>query len=114
MRTHVAVPYVKPNLFFGCLLELLVDRSRGDTLHSQWRQQDGSVHLTGAWIHVLDIRKAYEDGYVGTMRVHKPQYMQGIRAAKAGHFLRDALEYSAAERTGMIIQPLEPKEDVYS
>jgi len=107
--THVAVPYVNPNLFFGCLLELLVDRSRGDTKHHQWRQRDGSVHLTGAWVHVLDIRRAYDPGYVGTVRLSSPQFALGIRSAKRGHYLRDAIEYQIAEKTGEILKPLEPK-----
>ena len=107
--THVAVPYVNPNLFFGCLLELLVDRTRGDTMHRQWRQRDGSVHLTGAWVHVLDVRRAYDAGYVGTYRIDHPQLKLGLAKAVKGHFLRDVMEYHIAEKTGDVIMPLSPK-----
>jgi hypothetical protein len=105
--THVAVPHVNPCWWFGCLLEVLADRNRGDTKHNQWRQTDGSIHITGAWIHVADIREAYEKNHVGTLRVCKPQLMLGLRALRPNYTLRDALEHVYAERTGaQFVEPL--------
>ena len=95
--THVAIPQLNPCWFFGCLLELVFDRSRGDTVHRQWRQRLNSAHLTGAWVHIADIRKAYESGSAGTLRVHGPQYRLGLRGIQRGHSLRNALEYQKAE-----------------
>ena len=99
--THVAVPHVNPCLWFGCLLELLVDRTRGDTKHRQWRHRDGSVHIIGAWIHVSDIREAYAKGYAGTLRICEPQMSIGLRAARPEHTLRDALAYVYAKQQGV-------------
>ena len=83
-------------------------------MHRQWRQQDGSVHLTGAWIHVLDVRRAYDAGYVGTMRIDHPQLTLGLAKTVKGHFLRDAMEYHIAEKTGDVIMPLSPKKGASS
>jgi hypothetical protein len=81
--------------------------------HQQWRQSDGSVHITGAWIHVADIREAYQKNYVGTLRVCKPQFKLGLKAIsetgwrKPEHTLKDALEHVYAERTGaQFVEPI--------
>ena len=79
-------------------------------MHSQWRQQSGSAHLTGAWIHVVDVREAYELSFLGIVRISSPQFKLGLRTAKQGHYLRDALEYQNAEKHGGTVEPLEPKE----
>jgi len=106
--THVAIPNLNPCIWMGSVLELLADRTRGDTIHGQWRQEEGSVHLTGAWIHVCDIRKAYEPDYVGSLRVCRFQYEDGMSsllhknpskmnasslALIENSTLRDAVEY---------------------
>ena len=111
--THVGIPFVNPCLFFGVLLELLADRSRGDTKHHQWRQDNGSTHLMGAWVHIVDIRDAYEKGYVGTVRVSEPQFRNGVRSLRSKYFLRDAMEYQNAKRhgNGEIVLPLPPKHE---
>ena len=120
--THVAIPNVNPCWWFGALCELLVDRNRGGKAHGQWRQEAGSVHLTGAWIHVCDIRKAYEPGYVSTMRVSQSQYEDGMSSLlkqndeasnNVGNFtLRDALEYRLARRLNeKCPEPMQSKEE---
>ena len=76
---------------FGALLELMVDRTRGDTRRGQWTQQEGSAHLTGCWIHCCDVREAYQRP--GTLRFHKDQFEIGIRGLRKGSYLRDALSY---------------------
>ena len=93
--THVGVPGIAPSLTFGCLVELLVDRSRGQSNRGQWMQEQGSAHPVGAWIHVADLRNAYQPGHVGTLRIHRPQYEIGIRGLKKGDFLQDAMCYQA-------------------
>jgi hypothetical protein len=95
--THVAIPRLNPCWYFGCLLELVVDRARGDEVHGQWQQEKKSVYRTGIWIHVGDIRKAYDPGFLGTMRIHGPQYRLGLRGLRKGHSLRDAMEYKKAD-----------------
>ena len=92
--THVAVPGINPNLQFACLLDLLVDRNRGNTHKGQWRQEAGSVLVTGTWIHMADIRRAFDPGYIGTLRVCEEQYDLGLGKIHAsGETLRDATEY---------------------
>jgi hypothetical protein len=107
--THVAVEHCNPCWWFGSVLEVFVDRNRGGTAHDQWRQDHGSVHLTAAWIHICDIRKAYEKDYVGTMRLSLSQYEDGIKSLADDDkvkpedgmnlTLRDAMEYRIARHT---------------
>ena len=66
--THVGVPNNKPNLCFGALLELMVDRQRGDTRRGQWTQSPESVHVVGCWVHCADLNTAYAQP--GTLRYH--------------------------------------------
>ena len=89
--THLAVPNMNPKIVFGALLELLVDRRRGTTSRKQWQQDQGVL-----WIHAADLRKAYDTGFVGTLRVHKPQCDKGVRGLKKGNYLKGAREYQVA------------------
>jgi hypothetical protein len=67
----------------------------------------------GAWVHIVDIRDAYEKGYVGTVRVSEPQFRNGVRSLRSKYFLRDAMEYQNAKRhgNGEIVPPLPPKHE---
>ena len=98
--THVGVPGGNPNLTFGALLELLVDRRRGTTSRKQWQQDEGSAHICAVWVHVADLRKAYDNGFVGTLRVHKPQYDKGVRGLRKGDYLKDVREYLLTSAAG--------------
>ena len=100
--THVSVPGVNPCLVFGVLLELLVDRKRGSTSRGQWQQPEGSAHTCAVWLHVADLRKAYDKGFAGTLRVHKPQYSKGIRGLHCGNYVKDAREYQLAEQVNVV------------
>jgi hypothetical protein len=99
--THIAIPGLNPNYWFGSMCELTVDRKRGRTINNQWEQEEGSAHLVTIHIHVADIRRAYEKtaalASAGTYRVHQYQYSTGLRGlAPKGHpnqFLRDARTY---------------------
>ena len=69
-------------MVFACLLELFVDRNYGAAAHRQRQQEEGSAHVSGAWVHVADVRRAYDKGFVGTLRIFKPQFEFGMRSLK--------------------------------
>jgi hypothetical protein len=92
--THVSIPGLNPCYQFASLMDLLVDRNRGNTVHKQYRQQAGSVSVLGAWVHMADIRGALDKGYIGTLRVCREQYENGLgKITRLGETVQDAMEY---------------------
>jgi len=79
--THVAVPGLPPFLWFATTIECVGDRNRRTTKHDQWAYQSGAIFPNVVYIHVFDLRKAYEPGYVGSCRVHQRQY-QALKLLK--------------------------------
>ena len=66
--SHVTMPGVCPLLWWGCMLELMVDRRRGSTVNGQWTQDPRTVCILGAYIHVFHLREAM-------MPEHRGKYM---------------------------------------
>ena len=58
----------------ACMLEAMVDRSVGRTVHSQWVQQPGSFVLTGVYTHQVSVTKLYTKGFLGWFRMHESVY----------------------------------------
>ena len=73
--THIAVPGIPPNFWFGVVLECQGDANRRKVKHHQWSYEQGAVHIVCAYLHVFDIRRAYDEGSVGSCRVHEKQYL---------------------------------------
>ncbi len=55
------------------MIELLVDRNRGGTLHDQWHQQEGSVIPVAVYIHAVDLELSYQPGFTGWLLVDAQQ-----------------------------------------
>ena len=57
------------------VLELLVDRSRGSTIHSQWVQEEPeSVLITGAYLHLFLMAQYDAPGFRGWYRIHEQAF----------------------------------------
>ena len=72
---HHAMPGTCPLLQWACVLELMVDRTRGRTVNGQWCQQPGSVAVSGCIIHCFNIARAYEQGFSGWYTVDRESLM---------------------------------------
>ena len=68
--THCHVESAHPLLQWAVLYELVVDRSAGSSIHSQWVQPPESVVITNTFIHVFNILKGYDSGFQGFYRVN--------------------------------------------
>ena len=73
-RRHSCLNYMTHSKFvalgdrqylIGGLVEMVVDRSVGGTIHSQWVQPPGSVLLQGLVLHVININDVYSRGVSG-------------------------------------------------
>jgi len=73
--THVAIPGIPPNFWFGVMLECVGDAKRRVVKNHQFAYEEGAVHINTAFVHCFDIRDAYNSGYAGTCRVHWKQYL---------------------------------------
>ena len=71
--THTMVPGTS-ELVASIVLELMVDRSQGGTIHRQWTQPKGSVMVTGIFTHVYPVLRSYDAGFVGWYRLHSSVY----------------------------------------
>ena len=94
--THVAVPGIPPAWWFGMMFECLGDKSRRRTENNQHSYAKGALHLHSIFIHVADIRQAYQKGYSGQLRVHWNQYqaLRGLSVPEGPRpFLVDARIY---------------------
>ena len=70
-----AMPGVCPLIQCACVLELVVDGSRGRTINGQWAQDPGSVVVSGCVVHCINIARAYEQGYSGWYTVDRESLM---------------------------------------
>ena len=58
-------------LLSGCVLELLVDRARGGTIHNRrYQREPESVLITGVYVHVWSIAHCNQKGFLGWLKVH--------------------------------------------
>jgi hypothetical protein len=57
---------------FGVVFELLADRSRGRTIHSQWVQPLKTFQIDGMYLHCFDPFSLYLQNYMGWFRCHVP------------------------------------------
>jgi hypothetical protein len=96
--THeaVALPHVSPLHMFGAVFELIVDRSKGSTIHGQWVQPLHSFYLDGLYIHAFDLLALYEANQMGWFRCHVPTLehlaaMTSLKEVKSSWVLQDAL-----------------------
>jgi len=67
--THVNVPGKNPLIMYGVLLECLVNRDMGRTIHSQWVQPQHGITITGIYIHTFNLAHCYTPGFSGWYRV---------------------------------------------
>ena len=92
-HTSSAIPKADPYVMWGALFELVVDRSRGGTIHKQWVQKQGSVFIRKVHIHCFHLRQAYEAGWLGVFSVSTP--MMKAMAEKRPRELPDPRQYLA-------------------
>jgi hypothetical protein len=72
VHEHVCVPGTYPLLQFCCILECLVDRSRGRTIHRQWCQPLGSFVVDGIYLHCFDLMSLLaKPNHFGWYRCHR-------------------------------------------
>ena len=94
--THIAVPGIPPNFWFGVVLKCQGDANRREVKRHQWSYKQGARRIVCAYLHVFDIRRAYDEGYVGSCRVHEKQYL-ALRAISVpggrNRYLKDPREY---------------------
>ena len=63
---HHAMPNTStPLIQWACVLELMVDRTRGRTVNQQWVQDPESVAITGCFVHGFNVSMAYDEGFSG-------------------------------------------------
>ena len=71
--THTHLPGRNPFHWYAVLFECMVDRNVGGAIHGQWHQLEGSMCVTSAFIHVVDLSIVYHRGFVGWFRTYKLQ-----------------------------------------
>ena len=103
--THIAVPGLPPVWWFGVAIECIGDANRRKKQHLQFLYESGAVHVNTVYIHVRDIRLAYEKNHVGFTRVHATQYyaLSGISHADGPTpFLEDPRRYGKPQPSSTI------------
>jgi hypothetical protein len=70
VHEHVCVPRTYPLHQFCCILECLVDRSRGRTVHRQWCQPPGTFMVDGMYLHCFDMKSLLKPNFFGWFRCH--------------------------------------------
>ena len=73
------------SIVWSVLLDLLVDRRRGRSIHSQWVQDQGSVIIQGYYVHALNVSDAINKGFLGWFRVYDRTLLHMMRASGEVH-----------------------------
>ena len=71
------------------MLELMVNRKKGENMREQWVQEPDSVCITGIYIHVISVTQLWKKGYFGQMRIHK-QVFEAFEGIEQRQMWRDA------------------------
>ena len=103
--THIAVPGLPPVWWFGVAIKCIGDQNRRRKQHSQFLYESGAVRVNTVYIHVRDIRLAYERQHVGFTRVLATQYyaLSGISHADGPTpFLEDPRRYGKPQPSSTI------------
>ena len=62
MTHDIVFPQRREPYMWGVLLECIVDRQFGRTVHKQWCQKPGSIVVTGALLHCININGVVQKG----------------------------------------------------
>ena len=68
--THTRVEHQPKELVVAVMLDLIVDRNVGRTIHNQWVQPPESTFITGFHLHVLNLNDVFTKGFSGFYRVN--------------------------------------------
>ena len=72
--THSLAPNMVEDalLVFGAVLECVVDRAVGSTIHRQWVQPQNSIFVRAVLVHVARLQDVMNPGYKGLFRIFTP------------------------------------------
>jgi hypothetical protein len=88
---HVCLPRTHPLQQFSCILELIVDSSRGRSVHFQWVQPLGSFYIDGLYLHCFDLMSLYKSNFFVWFRCHSAS-LQHLAETKDKHLLESTWE----------------------